>query len=206
MTIHEGTGVVSPDPSAPDGTGDPSDPGGWGARFLAKVDLQLGKISDVADGVGTVADEVRKLRRQARQQPAIVKLSSVFTLNTAAGAQMCQQGGLGAGVLIGGPEVGTEWSIRQIVVGGTTLTAAATGTAWFLVSAAPPNEQSITSVIDNATTLPSIAFYTPGQFYLAPNENLYMIVTGGTNNAQYVASVSYEMSPFVPRDTQISVG
>jgi hypothetical protein len=204
MVDHEGTDVYTPDPSAPDDS-DPSDPGGWGARFMGKIDLSIGRIGDAADALSATTLELRKLRREARALPALVKISSVFTFSTAAGAQMVQQGLQGAGVLVGGPNVGEQWSVRQIVCGGTTLGATPTGTAWFLVSAAPPNEQSITSVIDRATTLPSIAFYGAEDFYLAPNENLYMVVTGGTNNAQYVASVAYQSSPFIPRSTTMEV-
>ena len=207
MADHEGTGVqIPPLEGVPDDAGaDGSDPGGWGARLVGKLDLAIGKLGDVADGTSNTARQLAKLRQEARQQPALVKLSTAFTWSSAAGAQMCQQGGTGAGVLIGGPEIGQQWSVVQIIVGGSTLAAVVTGTAWFLVAAAPPNEQSITSVMDSATTLPSVAWYSPGQFYLAPNEALYMVITGGTNGAQYVGSVAYQNSPFVPRSTEITM-
>ena len=204
MTVdHDGASVIVPDPSAADGAPDPTDPGGWGARFVAALDLSVGKLKASQDAT---TDELRKLRREARQMPAMVKLSSVFTLNTAAGQQICQQGGSGAGVLIGGPEIGRQWSIRQWLVGGTTLTATPGGTAWLLVSAAPPNEQSITSAVDfTKLALPQSIFYSGDSFYVQPNENVYMVVTGGTNAAQYVCTITYQESAFVPRSTEITV-
>lgn len=202
MPDHEGQDIRRPDLEGPAVDADPTDPGGWGARFIGSLNLELGHLRDSQDAT---TNELRLLRKEARQAPALVKISSVFTLNTAAGQTMCQQGGSGAGVLIGGPEIGQQWSIRQIVVMGTTLAATPTGRAFFLVSAAPPNEQSPTSVVDIASALPSIAFYSPEQFYLAPNENLYMVIVGGTNAAQYVCSVALQQTSFVPRATETTV-
>jgi hypothetical protein len=200
MPDHEGN-VSYPDLNAPDvgdGSGDGSSEG-WGAKLFAKLDLQLGKLSDVGQAQ---SEQLRKLREEARNMPAIVTISSVFTW--AANTQICQQGGSGAGVLIGGPEIGTQWHVRSIIVGGTTLTAAPAGVAWFLISPAPPIEQSITSVVDwTKQALPTNSYYGIGEFYLPPNTNLYMIVTGGAVGTQYVASVTFQASRFVPQSDQI---
>lgn len=194
MADHEGTSVVAPDLDAVDG----EDGGGWGARLVAKLDLSLGAITD--EQRATTA-ELRKLRQQARQLPALVKVSSAFTYSTGAHATIVQQGGSGVGVVIGGPPIGSQWSVRQIVVGGTTLGATPAGKAWFLVTAGRPVALSLTDVVDMAGTIPDVAFYGADEFYLAPNEKLYMVVTGGTNAVTYVASVSYQQSLFVPRST-----
>ena len=194
MPDHEGRDVAIPDVNRPE---DEQPESGWGARLAAGLDLQLGKITD---GLDATTSEIRKLRQEARRQPALVKISSVFTYSST--GIITQQGGTGVGVLIGGPEVGQEWNVRQIVVTGTTLTAAPAGVAWFLVSAGVPNELSPTSVMDfSHAALPQVSFYSPDQFYLAPNENLYMVITGGTANTQYVCSVLYQNVPFVPRST-----
>lgn len=168
---------------------------------MAKLDLQLGHLDTAAGAMSDSAKELRALRREARNMPALVKVSSSFQLSTAAGATMCNQGGTGAGVLIGGPNVGEEWRVRQIVVGGATIGTAATGVVWFLVSAGTPNEQSITSVVASIPAMPAVAFYSNEQIYLAPNENLWMVVVGGTNNQNYVASVAYQANPFRPQRT-----
>lgn len=202
---HEGTDVAIPDLNAPDDAGDPTDPGGWGARFVGSLNLQIGKLTASQDAT---TDQLRKMRQEARNLPALVKISSAFTWSSAAGAQMCQQGLTGAGVLIGGPNVGEQWIVRQIVVGAPTLAAAWLGQVYFLTSAAPPNEQSITSVsaaISPPTAGPAVQFFGDSQLYVGPNENLYMVVVGGTNNAVYVASISYQSSPFVPRATEVSM-
>jgi hypothetical protein len=201
MPDHEGN-VMMPDLNTPDvgdGSGGGDDSGGWGAKLFAKLDLSLGKLESTT---AAQSDNLRKLRMEARNMPAITTISSVFTW--AAGTAIAQQGGAGAGVLIGGPEVGQQWHVRSILVGGTTLTATPAGVAWFLISPAPPLEQSITSVVDwTKVALPTNAFYGIGEFYLPPNTNLYMIVTGGTAGVQYVASITFQSSKFVPQSDQI---
>lgn len=200
MPGHESSGVVAPDLQADDDEGTPG--GGWGAQFSAQLDLAIGKLGDRI--TSTLDDNLRKMRAEARALPALVKISTAFTYSST-GPVIVGQGGTGQGVLIGGAEIGRQWTIRQCIVGGTTLTASPAGVAWLLVSAAPPNELSITSVIDQATSLPLIAFYSEEQFYLAPNENLYLVVTGGTNGVTYVSSISYQESAFIPRQTVESI-
>jgi hypothetical protein len=205
MADHEGATIAAPDLGVPDFQDGPAEGGGWGAQLAAKLELSIGKVTAAQDA--TTA-ELRNIRREARTMPALVKLSSAFQYSTGANAQMCQQGGIGSGVLIGGPELGMQWVVRQVVVGGVGLATAWTGTAFLLVSAAPPNELSVTSVADSIaapTAGPAVRFYSNEQMYLQPNENLYLVIVGGTNNLQTIASVSYQASPFVPRGTEVNI-
>lgn len=199
MPDHEGASVVAPDLTAPDDA--PGDGAGWGAQLIAKLDLSLGKLSSAQDAT---TSELRQLRREARNTPAQVSLSSVFTFQSGT-PFICQQGGSGIGVLVGGPEVGQQWSVKQIIVGGTTLTATPAGIAWFLISPTPPNELSITSVADfTGGALPQVSFYGERDIYVPPNSNFFMVITGGTNGVQYVASVTFQQTPFVPTATEIT--
>lgn len=195
---HEG-GVSYADPDAADDAPPADDGGGWGiaAHVQAAMDLSLGKLGDTI--TDAITEQTRRLREEARAMPALVKISSAFTYSTAAGATVTQQGGTGIGVLIGGPEVGRQWHVRQIVVGGTTITAAPSGTVWLFAAAAPPNDLSLTSVVDFSTGMPNIATYSEDEIYVAPNENLWLIITGGTNATVYVASVTIQESAFMPR-------
>lgn len=204
MPDHEGR-VTNPDLNATDVVNDDgSEPQGWGAKLAAKLDLQLGHLSDTADAAGSAVAELRKLRADARHMPALVTISSVFTWKTGV-TTICQQGGNGAGVLIGGPNTGEQWHVRGIMVGGTTLIATPAGVAWFLIAPATPTDQSFTSVTDfTKQALPTNAYYGIGEFYLPPNTNLYMVVTGGGDGTQYVASVSIQASPFVPTRDEVS--
>jgi hypothetical protein len=187
--------VVTPDIQGPDGSDDDDGGGGWGARLAARLDLSLGKLEEEATAQ---TSELRAMRREARNTPAVTKISSAFTYLSTGG--IVQQGGTGVGVLIGGPEVGQQWSVLQWVVGGATLAGTPAGVAWLFEAPAPPTELSITSAADfTRTALPWGETYSPRQIYVPPNSNLWMIVTAGTAAAQYVASVTIESSTFVPR-------
>lgn len=208
MVDHEGTSVQVDDPNLPDGVStnghDDGPLGGLGARLSASFDLAIGKLGDTLADQLDEQEQRRRMREQARALPTMVKLSSAFTYQTT-GPVICQQGGSGQGVLIGGPEIGDQWSVRQIVVLGPTLTSTVTGQAWVLVSAGTPSELSPTSVVDQAVSLPLVAFYSAEQLYVQPNENVFLVITGGTAGAQYVASFSYQVSRYQPRLTVESV-
>jgi hypothetical protein len=192
---HEGE-VVAEDPPRPLRV-DPLD------RFGAKLTTSLSASFEVA--IGNVGDmlsrkldeQLREIRREAELLPVTAKLSSAFTYQTS-GPVICQQNGFGQGVLVGGPTIGDQWSVRQIVVTGITLGSTVPGQAWILVSAAPPSELSPTSVIDWAQCLPSVAFYTPGQMYVQPNEKVYLVITGGTPGSVYVASFTFQVTKYTP--------
>lgn len=203
MPDHEGN-VISPDLSGatPDDGGDGS-PEGWGARLFAKLDLSLGKLSAAGEATNR---ELAKLRREARTMPAIVPQPFSFTYNNANSTVVpAQQGGSGVGCLIGGPDVGRQWHVRSIMVGGTTLAATPTGVAWFLISPGVILDQSITSVADfTKTALPVNAFYGVGQFYVPPNSNVWCLITGGTNASVYTGSITVQDSAFVPSGIEIN--
>ena len=204
MVDHEGNTVVAPDLNATEGEGggDAAPGTGWGAQLLGHIDLQVGRLTAAQDAT---TQELRALRREARNYPALVTISSVFTYQSGT-PFMCQQGGSGIGVLVGGPELGQQWSVKQIIVGGTTITGTPAGVAWFFISAAPPNELSITSVADfTKSPLPVNSYYSERQMYVPPNSNFYMVITGGTNGTQYVGSVTIDQTPFVPQRAEISI-
>jgi hypothetical protein len=200
---HEGNLATVPDQLAPDTAPDSgAGPAGWGAALAAKLDLQIGRIDA---GTDAVVSELQKLRREARLEPANVPIPpAVFTYQSGQ-PFVSQNGGTGIGVLLGGPEIGREWSVRQILVGGTTLTATPTGVAWILISPQPPNELSITSVADfTKEALPQNSFYGEREIYVPPNSNLWVVITGGTNGTQYVCMATVQEQAFAPRSTEIS--
>ena len=92
-----------------------------------------------------------------------------------------------------GPDQGHVWEIQNLVVGGDTFSTAAAGTPEFYASAmdlrslgntSPP----LTDVVDATTvTLPTLGFYSRGQFTLRPGERLYVRIVGGTEGQQYAA-------------------
>lgn len=199
MPDHEGATAPAYDESAPEPEGGP----GISAAIAAQIDLQIGRVTAAQD---RTTAELRALRKEATDSPASVVLPTQFTYSTAAGAGITQAQGTGIGVQIGGPEIGQQWSVRAIVVGGATLTATPGGTAWVFVSPAPPVDLSLINVIDwTKTALPANAFYGEREVFVPPNSNLWVVVTGGTNATLYTVVVHYLQSPLVPIHQEVAV-
>jgi len=210
VTKHDGLlppGTV--DPNAPDTDTDSidDDSGSWldafGARLSASFDLAIGKLGDtMLDHMDEMDERYRqRIREETRALPAMAKVATTFTYSTAATASVTTQGGTGIGVLLGGPEIGRQWNVRQLFVGGTTITAAPTGQAWLFITAGLPNDLSPTSVMDRAGSLPLVSFYGTDEVYVQPNESVWIVITGGTNATQYLVTMSFQDTAFIPRGT-----
>lgn len=168
--------------------------------FAAKLDIQLGKV---AAAQSALADQMKRWRAETRT-PSRTKIPFSFTFQS--GLVNFLPGAPGIGVQIGGPEIGYQWSVRQIVIGGNTLTGAPAGVGWFLETPSVPSDQSPTSVMDfTHAALPQVAFYGEGEFQIGPGSNLWIIITGGTNGVQYSGSVLIQQSVFGPVEAEVTV-
>lgn len=84
---------------------------------------------------------------------------------------------------------GETWELRRLVVGGSTWATAAAGTAVaYRTSGAATPTPSLLVVLDQAPTLPNVAFYLDGQVVLVPGERLVVLVAGGTVGQQYLSN------------------
>ena len=91
---------------------------------------------------------------------------------------------------------GEHWELRRLVVGGATWATAAAGTSIvFATSGQPSSTPPLGAVLDQATSLPDIAFYLAGQALLTGGERLVVAVTGGTADQQYLAAVQLVAKP-----------
>lgn len=83
---------------------------------------------------------------------------------------------------------GEHWELRRLVVGGATWTTAAAGTAVvYGTSGQVVDDPPLGSVLDEAASLPNVAFYLGAQALLVGGERLVVAVTGGTAGQQYLA-------------------
>lgn len=164
---------------------------------MTTTDDQLGVFGDLCAKldlhIGSVSKMTRTLARAQGRPPA----QPVFGRTTAAGVATT------GNVLIlrfplAGPDQGHFWYIRSIVIGGLTPTTTAAGRADIYVSASNLASQPTLAAIglgdwrDQEATLPAVSFYNRGALPLRLNEELFVVISNGTNLQNYVASVQFE--------------
>lgn len=89
---------------------------------------------------------------------------------------------------------GERWDLYRLVVGGATWGTTAAGTAVvYRTSSAATTTPSLTAVIDEAASLPNVAFYLDNQVPLQSGEKLVVFVSGGTSGQQYIASAQFNI-------------
>lgn len=193
-TTHEGVplndSVYAPGQNA-DGDGE------TGLDFFAGLKLQLG---DLTDRVGDLTDQLAQWRKMQNEYPAMIQIVAVLTYSNTNPNAIAISGGNGVGVLIGGPDQGRCWSLRNVIAGPVQVTGAApAGAPYFLVSAQPPQALSLTDVRDFGTAFPYKNDFSARQVFLNPNENLYMVVAGAAiNGTQFVVSCAVQDEPYRP--------
>jgi len=98
---------------------------------------------------------------------------------------------------LGGPSYGRAWEVRQLVIGGITWATTVAGNAVVLVQPVAPsatNPAGTAGIQDQAASLPSVAFYSGGQFRIGNPNHLWVAVIGGTASTPYlVAGDAFDM-------------
>lgn len=159
--------------------------GGLIADLCAKLELHVGVVEGLT----------RELRRP---KPRYVPAQPVFGRIRASGV-VPSSGPLILNFDQPGPEQGFFWFVRSIVIGGLSPSITAMGAADVYVTAMLPNAAvtlaglGLSDWRDHAATLPAVStFYSRGSLPLRMNENLVVIITGGTAGQQYVAAAQFE--------------
>lgn len=166
--------------------------GGLVADLCAKLDLHIGST-----------EKLQRSMAKALQKPAA---QPVFGRATASGLFVT-----GAPLMLhfnlSGPDQGHFWYVRSIIVGGLTTATAVAGRADVFVTAGGLGGQTSMAGIgladwrDQSVALPNVAFYGRGEMPLRLNEEIVVIVNGGTNGQMYVAGVQFEDFEEVPVST-----
>jgi hypothetical protein len=92
---------------------------------------------------------------------------------------------------LGGPTYGRVWEIRQLVIGGITWATTVAGNAVVLVQPVAPsatNPAGTAGIQDQAASLPSVAFYSGGQFRVRHPNHIWVAILSGTASTQYVVA------------------
>lgn len=96
-----------------------------------------------------------------------------------------------------GPQPGEVWILRACRIGGVTPTTTAVGRGDLFMSPVDPSAGGATPStaqwLDQATTLPLVAFYSSRQVVLRAPDNFYVVITNGTAGQQYVANAQFEV-------------
>jgi len=150
-----------------------------GDFFLgAKVDLEA-KLDTVIEHLKSI--EARE-RRYQEEGPTFVNLVGAVSLGSGSPPP--------TSIDLGGPTYGRVWEVRQLIVGGITWATTVAGTAQFVIAASPPGGTSaaaipVNSLQDVAGSLPSVAFYSAGQFRVIHPNHVYVVIVGGTASTVY---------------------
>lgn len=153
------------------------------ADLCAKLDLHIGSMSKMTSAITAG-------QRRPPAQP-------VFGRTVATGLAPAS-GPLILRFPLAGPDQGHFWYVRNIVIGGLSEATVAAGTAGIYVSASALNSQPTLAAIglgdlrDRASSFPAVAFYGRGELPLRLNEELFIIISGGTSGQQYVAGLQFE--------------
>lgn len=151
-----------------------------GIDVTANLELEIGRLRD----------RVARAEKTARDAMQPVSYPTEGMVVYATGALNV--------IRLGGPDQGHVWHVRRISAGGETPVTVAAGRADFFVAAFDIRTASslgqigLAQWVDQMTTLPNILSYSRGAQTLRFNEELFVVISNGTNALQYVASCRVE--------------
>lgn len=160
-------------------------------EIMAGLKAELSKSNDLHE-----RDQKWRARELARSRvPSSVRQFVSATIPTPT---------VRVGMSFGGPDPGFYWLLRRLVIGGVNWKTAAAGTAEIYVSALGAgqgqaavgpivNGLGLTDMVDQAAALPDKAYYSNQQIIIQENENLIVLIDGGTAGQQYVAAAQCEI-------------
>ena len=156
---------------------------------LPDIEAEL-TIGDLDISIRNIHDDVKKLRKElAPFQSSDLYFNNSIVYSTAAGVVNF--------IDLGHPAAGSWWQIRNLTIGGTDITQTPAGVGWVLIQAnQPTNNPSLIAVSDwTKAALPQTAFYGTHELVCDQYAHVYVLITGGTNGQQYVASMFAEVFP-----------
>lgn len=88
---------------------------------------------------------------------------------------------------LGGPARGYKWELRRLIVGGATWSTTVGGIANLNIMPALAAD-TIAGMVDNAPSLPDVAFYGGGEVVVRASNHLFVVIVGGDAGVQYNAT------------------
>lgn len=164
-------------PATAGGAPDGGPGGGLDLSVFVSLGAQLGTLTD-----GLAAD---RERRNSMESPGDEPLFGQGTVPD-------------SGILVmdlGSVPLGRVWQVRRIVIGGPQVTNTPTGSAFAFRQGAPPSDLNTSNMIDSWPSFSTGAqgsTYGTHQLFLTPSEHLFVVATGATPGAKWVASAQVE--------------
>lgn len=151
----------------------------------AEATLDLGPLHIA---IGNLSEEVKELKKRLTQLQVDMPVSYVGTCPTPSATFAMD---------LGGPNEGRWWQVRSIVIGGSDITQTPTGVGWVVVmNSAPSANPPLFATRDwTKAALPQVAFYGSHELIVEPQEELWVVITGGTAGVQYTANAMVEAFP-----------
>jgi hypothetical protein len=197
---HEGVWVPPPgaDPDIAAPSSSPLDDIKTGIKAWFDVGIQLG------ESVDKLHTTTRKLLARLEHNTPVDYGSGAAGVYPATGSMVLN---------FGTPDQGSRWEVTNVVIGGLDQNTTAAGTAGLYVSSigidsgsAGPVPGGMTVMVDQAKTLPNVAFYGTRQLVVNDQEYLLACIFGGTPGQTYAAQASMTVFPLGAaggRDTNI---
>ncbi len=158
--------------------------------------MSLEALVDLKASVDGMTDLFRKYLRAQEEYQQRGPLQLALRTSGTSGSS----GDLGFG--FGGPKYGRLWEIRRVIVGGLDWDTTVSGSAQLYVASVPAlqmvNNDNLADMVDQAATLPSVAFYSSGQIVLRHPQELHIVIDGPSATTSYVASAGGFDIPDMP--------
>ena len=180
LGAHEGTGPAFQDPV--EVYTEPQTP-----SVLDEIRSGIQVMMDLSVSIGKQAEQAAATHRSLL---ARLDANTPIDYSTTTAGTYPSSGGL---VLsLGSPDQGTYWEVQSVACGGTDQNVTTAGSAGLYISSFVPQSSSqsvgMTSLIDQATTLPNFGFYGGRQLLVQDQESLFLIIWSGTAGQQYQAN------------------
>lgn len=149
---------------------------------LSIGELSIKALGDISAGVDALRGDMKAYllaleRLYQEEGPTFVNLQGSGTTDSGSDPLVID---------LGGPSYGQAWEVRQLVVGGLLWSTTVLGAANIVASPSPPIGVPTTAALqDHAPSLPSVAFYSSGQFRVRHPNRIYVVIVSGSASTPY---------------------
>jgi hypothetical protein len=153
-----------------------------GADVDAEVDLGP-LVFELMGGIKASLDSLASAIKKMRDNEEAYQRGAVQVVLR--GSAMSDSGSDTLEIGLGGPPYGRLWEVKSLTVGGGLWTTTAAGQALVVVSPARSLTPALTDIVDQAGTLPSVAYYSTRQLVVRHPNHLRVVFLTPTASTQY---------------------